>query len=149
MFRLFPNIVLSTLLSNTHSLRFFLNVSDQVSHPYKTTGKIIVLYILIFIFLGSTRNTKDSAPNDSKHWRYRSAVSLTSALEGVGDHRHAPAALPPGLTLYPLCRRSSGHQGRSGRVRKIFPPLGFHPTTVQCVASRCSGPRGMYVYIVM
>jgi hypothetical protein len=26
-------------------------VSDQVSHPYKTIGKIIVLYILIFEFL--------------------------------------------------------------------------------------------------
>jgi len=24
-------------------------MSDQVSHPYKTTGKIIVLYILIFL----------------------------------------------------------------------------------------------------
>jgi hypothetical protein len=29
------------------------NVSDQVSHPIKTTGKIIVLYILIFKFLDS------------------------------------------------------------------------------------------------
>jgi hypothetical protein len=38
-----PNILLSTLFSNTPSLRSFLNVSDQVSHPY-TTGKIIVLY---------------------------------------------------------------------------------------------------------
>ena len=38
-----PNILLSTLLSNTLSLRSFLNVRDQVSHPYKTTGKIIVL----------------------------------------------------------------------------------------------------------
>jgi hypothetical protein len=28
-------------------------VRDQVSHPYKTTGKITVLYILIFVFLGS------------------------------------------------------------------------------------------------
>jgi len=28
-------------------------VSDQVSHPYKTTNKIIVLYILIFKFLDS------------------------------------------------------------------------------------------------
>jgi hypothetical protein len=26
-------------------------VRDQVSHPDKTTGKIIVLYILIFMFL--------------------------------------------------------------------------------------------------
>ena len=41
------NILLNTLFSNTLSLRSSLNVSDQVSHPYKTTGKIIVLYILI------------------------------------------------------------------------------------------------------
>ena len=45
------NILLSNLFSNTLSLRSSLNVSDQVSHPYKTTGKIIVLYILIFVFL--------------------------------------------------------------------------------------------------
>jgi hypothetical protein len=37
-----PNILLSTLFSNTLSLRSYLNVSDQVSHPQKTTGKIIV-----------------------------------------------------------------------------------------------------------
>jgi hypothetical protein len=28
-------------------------VRDQVSYPYKTTGKIIVLYILMFIYLVS------------------------------------------------------------------------------------------------
>jgi len=44
----------------------FLKVSDQVSHPYKTTGKIIVLYITIFKFLGSKLEGKDSATNDSK-----------------------------------------------------------------------------------
>jgi hypothetical protein len=33
--------------------RTSLNVSDQVSHPHKTTGKIIVLYILIFKLLES------------------------------------------------------------------------------------------------
>ena len=44
-----PNILLSTLFSNTLSLRSSFNVSDQVSHPYKTTGKIIVLYILILV----------------------------------------------------------------------------------------------------
>jgi hypothetical protein len=26
---------------------------DQVSHPYKTTGRIMILYILIFTFLDS------------------------------------------------------------------------------------------------
>jgi hypothetical protein len=39
-----PNILLNTLLSNTLSLCFSLNVTDQVSRPYRTTGKIIVLY---------------------------------------------------------------------------------------------------------
>ena len=30
--------------------------------------------------------------------RYSSTLSLTLALEGVGDQLHAPAALPPGKT---------------------------------------------------
>ena len=38
-----PNILLSTLFPNTLSLRSSLNVSDHVSHPYKTTSKIIIL----------------------------------------------------------------------------------------------------------
>ena len=48
---LVPNILLNTLFSNTLSLRSSLNVSDQVSHPYKTTGNVIVLCILIFLEL--------------------------------------------------------------------------------------------------
>ena len=53
-----PNILLSTLFSDTVSLHSSHNVNDQVSHPYKTTGKIIVLYILIFKFLGSNLEHK-------------------------------------------------------------------------------------------
>jgi hypothetical protein len=57
---------------------------------------------------------------------------VTSALEGVGGQHHAPAALTPGKTRYPLYRRQGGSQGRSGRVRKIAPsPPGFDPRTVQ------------------
>jgi len=48
-----PNIFLNTLFSNTLSLRSSFNVSDQVSQPYKTTGKIIVLNILMFKFFDS------------------------------------------------------------------------------------------------
>jgi len=45
-------------------------------------------------------------------------------------------SLPPGKTRYPLYRRLGGPQGRSGQVRKISPPPGFDPRTVQPVASR-------------
>ena len=53
-----PNILLNTLFSNTLSLRCALNVSDQVSHPYKTAGKILILYFLIFKFLDSKLEDK-------------------------------------------------------------------------------------------
>jgi hypothetical protein len=52
---LVSNIFLGTLFSNTLSLRVSLNVSDHVSNPYKTTGKIIVLYISIVIFWDKKR----------------------------------------------------------------------------------------------
>jgi hypothetical protein len=38
-------MLLSTLFSNTLSLSSSLNIRDQVSHLYRTTGKFIVLYI--------------------------------------------------------------------------------------------------------
>jgi hypothetical protein len=55
---------------------------------------------------------------------------------GVDGQRHAAAALLPGMTRYPLYRRLGRPQGRSGRVLKISPPLGFNPWTIQLVASR-------------
>jgi len=41
-------ILLNTLFSNILTLRSSLSVNNQVSHPYKTTGKIIFMYFLIF-----------------------------------------------------------------------------------------------------
>ena len=52
------NISLSTLISNTLSWHTSLNVRDQVSHSCKTTGKIIVLCISIFVFLGSKQGDR-------------------------------------------------------------------------------------------
>ena len=52
---------------------------------------------------------------------------------GVGGQRHAPAALPPGKTRYPLYRRLGGLQGRSGRVQKN---LAFHRDSIHETLSR-------------
>jgi len=54
----------------------------------------------------------------------------------VGGQRHAPTALLPGKTQYPMYWRLGGPQGRSGQMRKISPPLEFDPRAVQPVASR-------------
>jgi len=63
-----PNILLNALFSNTLSLLSFHNLSDQVSHPYKTTRKNYVsLYISSLNFRIANWKTKDSAPNDSQH----------------------------------------------------------------------------------
>jgi len=49
---------LSTPFLYTLSLCSSHNVTHQVSQPYKTTGKIAVVYILIFIFLDGEREEK-------------------------------------------------------------------------------------------
>jgi hypothetical protein len=64
-----PDVLLSTLFSNTHSLCSSLNVRDHVSHPYRTTGKIIVLYILTITFLTAGERTKGCGLNGSRHYQ--------------------------------------------------------------------------------
>jgi hypothetical protein len=61
------------ILENLHSS---LNVNDQVSHPYKTTGKFMVMYILIFTFFIANWKTKDSAQNDSSIPKLKFALNF-------------------------------------------------------------------------
>ena len=62
---------------------------------------------------------------------------LTRGLKGgKGSASRHGRSLPPRKTRYSLYRRLGGTQGRSGQVRKISPPRGFDPRTVQPVASR-------------
>jgi hypothetical protein len=72
---------------------------------------------------------------------YSSTLSLTLALGGVGDHRHAPAALRLGKTRYQMYRRLSGPQVRSGRGRKISPPTGLNPRTVSLYRLNYTAPN--------
>jgi len=73
---------------------------------------------------------------------YSYNLPSTSALDGVGGQCHAPAALPPGKARYPIYRRVSGPQDRSGRERKLSPPPEFDPRIVQLVVS-CYSDRAI------
>ena len=53
-----PNILLCSLFPNSLSRSSSLNMSDQVSHPYKTARKVIVLNTLIVILLDSKLEEK-------------------------------------------------------------------------------------------
>jgi hypothetical protein len=69
---------------------------------------------------------------------------------GVCGQCHAPPTLPPGKSHYALYRRLGGHQGLSGWVWKVSPPLGFDPQIVQPVAScytDCSVLAQTYFYV--
>ena len=67
---------------------------------------------------------------------------------GLGGQRHAQAALPLGMTRYPLYRRLGRPQGRSGVVRKISPPPGFDPRTNQLVDSRYTDYATQTIYVM-
>jgi hypothetical protein len=60
-FLLGPNFLLRTLFSNALNL-CSLSVRDQVSHPYKTTGEVIVLYLLIIKLLEKRREDRRQHP---------------------------------------------------------------------------------------
>ena len=61
-----PNILLNTMFSNTLSFLSSRRVSDQVSHPYKTTGKIIVTDLTVINF----------SSNNNRHWQYGTGTVL-------------------------------------------------------------------------
>ena len=85
---------------------------------------------------GEGKKVKVTLEQATQAKKYSCTLYVTSALDGLGGQRHAPAALPPGKARYPLYRRLGGPQGRSGQVRKISSSPGFDPRTVQTVASR-------------
>ena len=68
---------------------------------------------------------------------------------GVGGHCHTLSALPLGKTHFPSYRRLGEPQGQSGQVKKISPPPGFDPQTIQPIASHCTEPLfGTVVFLI-
>jgi hypothetical protein len=63
-------------------------------------------------------------------------VLFNFGVRWCGWSTACPGHFTTGTTRYTLYRRLCVSQGRSGRVRKISPPLGFVPQTIQPVASR-------------
>jgi hypothetical protein len=74
---------------------------------------------------------------------YSYTLSLTSALDVVGGEVHAPAALPPGKTLYPLYRRLGRSQGPWKGAKNLAPRRDSipGPTSPQLYRLRYSGPQ--------
>jgi len=131
------------LLREKYLIRTEIRHSDRPARSLvtiATTLKYQISLISVVSFIkhaGKSKVHPTTGHEDPEaEYRYSSTLSLTSALDGVGGQRYAPAALPPGQTRYPLYRRLGGPQGRSGRVRKISPPPGYDPRTVQPVTGR-------------
>ena len=66
-FPLGPDILLSTLFSNTLCLCFSLSLRDHVLHLY-ISWKILVLNILVVMFLISDWKREESGPNGIRHF---------------------------------------------------------------------------------
>ena len=79
--------------------------------------------------------TLEKATKAQRGRRWIPPLLSTLALDGGGWSGPRPSHFTPEKTWYPLYRRLGLHQGQSGQVRKISPPPGFDPRTVQPVGS--------------
>ena len=70
---------------------FLPQLRDQVSQPYKKTGKIIVLYTLMFIFLERKEEDRRRGLNDGRQ-------SLSLMRPKVLSERLRPSVLNPGTS---------------------------------------------------
>ena len=118
-----PNILLSTLFSNTLSLRPSLNVRDQDSHPYKTVGKIIVLYISILYFWMVNMKTVDSEPNGSKHSLAKIRIQSKLKTKFVAIGFWATASACQHAVAHTMLRSKCLHTKESSGKRACISPI--------------------------
>ena len=99
-----------------YNLYFYTHFSKR--HPIIL---VLIFYLQQYIYIYKSKGKDKVLPitgheGPEGEQMYSSTLPSTSAL---GGQRHAPAALPPGKTRYPLYRGLGGPQGHSGRARNI------------------------------
>jgi hypothetical protein len=70
-------------------------VCDQVTHPYKTAGSVMVLYILIFTFLERRREEERDSEQEFNPWMNFDLLLLSCSLTSWLNKRE-PASYPMG-----------------------------------------------------
>jgi len=95
----------------------------------------MIVYFSFYFNLKIVRFFSAGACNELGKWYVFDDFVPTALEGGEGSASRPGRSLPPGKTRYPLYMRLGGPQGWSGQVRKISPPPGFDPRTVQPVAS--------------
>jgi ABC-type glucose/galactose transport system permease subunit len=95
-FPLDRNILFTVLFSNTFSLCSSLTVINQVLHPYITTRKIIILYILNFTFF-DRREDKGFEMNGSKQYP-NSICSNCGGISLMNSYKLYPKILSNRIT---------------------------------------------------
>jgi hypothetical protein len=67
-------------------------VRDKVSHPYKTTGKIIVLYILILNYYRELNSESNDTDQSMTECKYIDNIGLTLQCCGIFNLSNAPSS---------------------------------------------------------
>jgi hypothetical protein len=109
-----PNILLSTLFSNTHSLCSCLSVADQVSHTYQIKGDVTVLHILIFWFY--REESRDSSVCIELGYGLDdrgSRVRFSAVIENFSFNHRVQNGSGAHLASYPMGTRGSFIGGKA------------------------------------
>jgi hypothetical protein len=116
-----------------HTILELLVISRPVGIGQRTVLYHYAVFLSIFFLSPYMWKGKGHPRTDhevaQREYKYSSTLSLTSALDGVSVQSHAPAALPPGMTRYPLYRRLGGPStGPDGCRKSRCPP----PFPISC-----------------